>query len=89
MERMTSPSTTTIIKMNTPNALEEPAMLPYTFWVIPETMDAKISKETQLEIHFSVINSPIRMSRTEPTVITNADIMSVPKSVGMTFPPSR
>ena len=75
--------------MNTHIMLSVEAKLPYIFWVIPATIDAKISKETQLDIHFSVINSPIHINNTDPTVITNADRISVPASVGMTLPPRR
>lgn len=65
------------------------AKLPYIFWVIPATMDAKINKETPLEIPFSVISSPIRIKRTEPTVITKAESIRVPGSVGITLPPNK
>ncbi len=52
-------------------------------------MDAKINKETPLEIPFSVINSPIHIKRTEPTVITKAESIRVPGSVGITLPPNK
>lgn len=72
MESRISPST--MINMNkvTPTILDEPAMLEYIFWVIPDTMDANIKRETPLEIPFSVINSPIRISNIDPTVMVNA-----------------
>jgi len=77
------------INKTTQMILSVEATLPYICWVIPATIDAKISKETQLEIHFSVINSPIHIKSTDPTVITNADKISVTGSVGMTLPPSK
>jgi len=81
----------TMISMNqvTPTRLFEPAMLEYIFWVIPDTMDAKIRRETPFEMPCSVINSPIRINNTDPTVIVNAVTTMLIGVVLMTCPPRR
>gem|GEM_PF-973753 len=62
--------------------------LAYTSCVIPATIDEKIIKETQLDIHFSVINSPNRINSIDPTVIDNEAIIMFTALVSITFPPS-
>jgi len=79
----------TNIKIITPTILSELDMLEYTFCVIPETMEAKIKRETPLDTPFSVINSPIRIKRIDPTVIVKALISTVGNEVFITLPQSK
>jgi hypothetical protein len=56
--------------------------------VIPATIDAKIMSEIPLEIPFSVISSPIRMTNIDPTAKTKADNKTIQKLLtSITFPP--
>lgn len=89
MESNINPSTMMSMNKMTPIMLSELATLEYIFWVIPETMDAKINNEVPLEIPFSVINSPIRISNTDHTVIVNAVAIKLNGAVLMTLPPRR
>ena len=89
IESNINPNTMTSMKINTQRMLSVDAMLEYIFWTIHDTMDAKISNEVPFDTHFSVINSQIRISNTDQTVMTNAERTRVTASVGMTLPPRR
>ena len=89
IESNTNPNTMTNMKINTQKIFSVDTILEYTFCVIPATIEAKISNEIPFEIHFSVINSHIRISNTDHTVITNAERISVVASVEITLPPRR
>lgn len=89
MESNINPRTMISIKSVTPMTLDDHAMLAYIFCVIPETMEAKIKSDVQFDMPFSVINSPIRISKTDPTVIVNAVAIRFNGAVLMTCPPSR
>lgn len=68
-------STSTINNTNNTNCqgLLDVAILPPNDDEIPDTIEAKINKLIPLDNPYSVINSPIHISRTDPTVRANAD----------------
>jgi hypothetical protein len=68
-----STSTITNINITTPKKLVDQLTSLYTCCVIHATIEAKISKDIQFDIHFSVISSPSRINPIAPTVITKAD----------------
>ncbi|MEI8091173.1 MAG: hypothetical protein WCG98_02755 [bacterium] len=88
IDKKISTNTMTSINTMTHKTLVELDTLEYIFCTIPDTIDAKISKDTQLEIPFSVINSPNHIRNTDPTVMTTADNNTLGKVVEITFPPS-
>lgn len=88
IERKISTSTITSIKTTIPRTLSVPATLEYIFCVIPATIDAKIKREIPLDTPFSVISSPSHINQIAPTVMTNADKITVGNDVAIIFPPS-
>jgi hypothetical protein len=82
-------STKTSINTMTHKILVEPETSAYIFCTIQETIDANISNETQFQIHFSVINSPNHIKRTDHIVITKAVIITFGKAVLITLPHKR
>jgi hypothetical protein len=89
IERNISTRTITSIKITIPSTLEALETLEYTFWTIPETMEAKISRDTQLETPCSVISSPNRIKRMDPMVIVRAVMITFGRVVEITLPPRR
>gem|GEM_PF-4350625 len=79
-----SPRTSTNINTIIQNTLSVEDILVYIDCDIPETIDANIKIDIQLDIHFSVISSPIHISKTEPTIIAKPANTTVEKDVVIT-----
>ena len=78
------------IKMKTPVGLLDPAKEADICLDIPATIDAKMRRDIPLEIHFSVINSPIHMTIIAPIASEKAVIITTPiLPVLITAPPKR
>jgi predicted FMN-binding regulatory protein PaiB len=75
----------TNINISIPHIFPVDEKLPYTFCVIPATIEEKINIEIPLDTHFSVINSHSRIINTPHTVIVIAANISVDNHVSMTF----
>jgi hypothetical protein len=73
IDNKTNTNTITIINKKTPRKLVDQVTLLYTWLVIQDTIEANISNDIQLEIHFSVISSHNHIKPTAHTVITKAD----------------
>jgi hypothetical protein len=82
-------NTNTMISMknNIPRKSPAPqAKFPYTFCVIPATIDEKINNDTPFDIPFSVISSPNRITNIDQVIIANALNRTVLIEIAITFP---
>ena len=89
IERIIRTRTMISINRTTHHTLLEDETLEYIFCTIPETIDAKISNDTPLEIPFSVMSSPSRIKKIDQTVIVNADKRTVGIDVAIILPPNK